>query len=57
MVVAEGDVVADGPTSEVIVASPVFAPQTAKILTILPYLTVDQVAVALAQGDHDEAHP
>ncbi|MBP2580269.1 energy-coupling factor transport system ATP-binding protein [Streptomyces sp. PvR006] len=47
VVMAEGDVVADGPTGEVIVASPVFAPQTAKILAPLPYLTVDQLASVL----------
>jgi energy-coupling factor transport system ATP-binding protein len=47
VVMAEGDIVADGPTAEVIVASPVFAPQTAKILAPLPYLTVGQVAAAL----------
>ncbi|GAA2983920.1 ABC transporter ATP-binding protein [Streptomyces drozdowiczii] len=47
VVMAEGDIVADGPTTEVIVASPVFAPQTAKILAPLPFLTVDQVTAAL----------
>ncbi|MFD8935785.1 ABC transporter ATP-binding protein [Streptomyces sp. NPDC059578] len=47
VVMAEGEVVADGPTPEVIVASPVFAPQVAKILAPLPYLTVAQVAGAL----------
>ncbi|MGW4273939.1 ABC transporter ATP-binding protein [Streptomyces seoulensis] len=47
VVMAEGDVVADGPTTEVIVASPVFAPQTAKILAPLPFLTVDQLVAAL----------
>ncbi|MFE2875951.1 AAA family ATPase [Streptomyces roseus] len=47
VVLAEGDVVADGPTTEVIVASPVFAPRTAKILAPLPYLTVAQAADAL----------
>ncbi|MER8265066.1 ABC transporter ATP-binding protein [Streptomyces griseus] len=47
VVMAEGDVVADGPTTEVIVASPVFAPQTAKVLAPLPYLTVDQLASVL----------
>ncbi|MEV0885116.1 ATP-binding cassette domain-containing protein [Streptomyces microflavus] len=47
VVMAEGDIVADGPTTEVIVASPVFAPQVAKILSPLPYLTVDQVASVL----------
>ncbi|MFH8619496.1 ABC transporter ATP-binding protein [Streptomyces sp. NPDC017979] len=48
VVMAEGDVVADGPTKEVVVASPVFAPQVAKVLAPLPYLTVRQVASALA---------
>ncbi|MFJ3185166.1 ABC transporter ATP-binding protein [Streptomyces halstedii] len=47
VVMAQGDVVADGPTRDVIVASPVFAPQTAKILAPLPFLTVDQVTSAL----------
>ncbi|WP_433891026.1 ABC transporter ATP-binding protein [Streptomyces sp. CA-111067] len=47
VVMAEGEIVADGPTAEVIVASPAFAPQTAKILAPLPYLTVAQVAEAL----------
>ncbi|MDX3179704.1 ATP-binding cassette domain-containing protein [Streptomyces sp. ME02-7008A-1] len=51
VVMAEGDIVADGPTTEVIVASPVFAPQTAKILAPLPFLTVDQVATELSAGD------
>ncbi|MFJ9134890.1 ABC transporter ATP-binding protein [Streptomyces sp. NPDC102256] len=52
VVMAEGDIVADGPTAEVIVASPVFAPQTAKILAPLPYLTVEQANAAL--GDVDD---
>ncbi|MGW4444716.1 ABC transporter ATP-binding protein [Streptomyces sp. NPDC004682] len=43
IVMAEGDIVADGPTAEVIVSSPVFAPQTAKILAPAPFLTVNQV--------------
>ncbi|MFD8295011.1 ABC transporter ATP-binding protein [Streptomyces bauhiniae] len=47
VVMAEGDVVADGPTAEVIVSSPVFAPQTAKILSPAPFLSVDQVREAL----------
>ncbi|WP_370665195.1 ABC transporter ATP-binding protein [Streptomyces sp. IBSBF 2507] len=50
LVMAEGDLVADGPTEDVIVASPVFAPQTAKILAPLPYLTVSQVEAALTAG-------
>ncbi|MFI0943960.1 ABC transporter ATP-binding protein [Streptomyces sp. NPDC021020] len=48
VVMAEGDIVADGPTADVIVASPSFAPQAAKILAPLPYLTVAQVAAGLA---------
>ncbi|MFJ4827185.1 ABC transporter ATP-binding protein [Streptomyces bacillaris] len=51
VVMAEGDIVADGPTTEVIVASPVFAPQVAKILAPLPYLTVDQVASVLPEEE------
>ncbi|MGW4856440.1 ATP-binding cassette domain-containing protein, partial [Streptomyces sp. NPDC004288] len=53
VVMAEGDIVADGPTTEVIVASPVFAPQTAKILAPLPYLAVDQLASVLAADGTD----
>lgn len=47
VVMAEGEVVADGPTKEVIVASPAFAPQVAKILAPEQWLTVDEVAEAL----------
>ncbi|MFJ9768584.1 ABC transporter ATP-binding protein [Streptomyces erythrochromogenes] len=53
VVMAEGDIVADGPTAEVIVASPVFAPQTAKILSPLPYLTVAQVTATLTDAETD----
>lgn len=48
LVLAEGEVVADGPTAEVVVASPAFAPQVAKVLHPEPWLTVDQVEAALA---------
>jgi energy-coupling factor transport system ATP-binding protein len=47
IVLGDGEVVADGPTAEVIVASPAFAPQVAKVLAPLPWLTVDEVAAAL----------
>jgi energy-coupling factor transport system ATP-binding protein len=47
VVLAEGDIVADGPTADVVVASPAFAPQVAKILAPLGFLTVDQVDAAL----------
>ncbi|HTU31178.1 MAG TPA: ATP-binding cassette domain-containing protein [Solirubrobacteraceae bacterium] len=43
VVMAQGEIVADGPTAEIVVASPAFAPQVAKILAPLPYLTVGQV--------------
>jgi energy-coupling factor transport system ATP-binding protein len=48
VVLAEGETVADGPSAQVLAASPSFAPQTAKILAPLPYLTVAQVAGALS---------
>ncbi|MEU6346794.1 ATP-binding cassette domain-containing protein [Streptomyces sp. NPDC046977] len=57
VVMAEGDIVADGPTADVIVASPVFAPQTAKILAPLPFLTVEQVTSALGIHADGEARP
>ncbi|MFD0368532.1 ABC transporter ATP-binding protein [Streptomyces sp. NPDC127114] len=47
VVVAGGEVVADGPTAEVVVSSPAFSPQVAKILAPEPWLTVDQVEEAL----------
>jgi energy-coupling factor transport system ATP-binding protein len=47
VVMAQGEVVADGPTAEVVVASPAFAPQTAKILAPAPWLTVADVAAAI----------
>jgi energy-coupling factor transporter ATP-binding protein EcfA2 len=46
VVMAEGEIVADGPTEAVIVASPAFAPQVAKILAPQRWLTVDQVRTA-----------
>ncbi|MFJ8993450.1 ABC transporter ATP-binding protein [Streptomyces sp. NPDC102279] len=48
VILADGEVVADGPTAEVVVASPSFAPQVAKILAPEPWLTVAQVGKALA---------
>ncbi|MGW3911364.1 ABC transporter ATP-binding protein [Streptomyces sp. NPDC005070] len=48
VILADGEVVADGPTAEVVVASPSFAPQVAKILAPEPWLTVAQVGRALA---------
>ncbi|MGM1065660.1 ATP-binding cassette domain-containing protein, partial [Saccharothrix sp. Mg75] len=47
VVLADGEVVADGPTAEVVTASPVFSPQVAKVLAPRPWLTVADVADAL----------
>ncbi|MFH8572406.1 ABC transporter ATP-binding protein [Streptomyces sp. NPDC017993] len=47
VILADGEIVADGPTDEVVLASPSFAPQVAKVLAPLPWLTVPQVAHAL----------
>ncbi|MFI9460493.1 ABC transporter ATP-binding protein [Streptomyces xiamenensis] len=54
-VMAEGEIVADGPTADVICSSPSFAPQVAKILKPQPWLTPDQVAQALAPVPSGEA--
>jgi energy-coupling factor transport system ATP-binding protein len=50
MVMAQGEIVADGPTPEIVVASPAFAPQVAKVLAPLPYLTAGQVLAGLTAG-------
>ncbi|MGW5341733.1 ABC transporter ATP-binding protein [Streptomyces sp. NPDC004050] len=50
VVLAGGEVVADGPTAEVVVSSPAFAPQVAKILAPGHWLTVPEVAAALASA-------
>ncbi|MCC5948719.1 MAG: ATP-binding cassette domain-containing protein, partial [Nitriliruptoraceae bacterium] len=47
IVLAEGEIVVDGPTDEVVVGSPAFAPQVAKIVAPLPWLTVEQVVTSL----------
>ncbi|MEU9758683.1 ATP-binding cassette domain-containing protein [Streptomyces sp. NPDC047987] len=47
VILADGEVVADGETRQVVVSSPAFAPQTAKILAPQEWLTVAQVRDAL----------
>ncbi|MFE9847312.1 ABC transporter ATP-binding protein [Streptomyces sp. NPDC005576] len=47
VILAGGEVVADGPTRQVVVSSPAYAPQTAKILAPQEWLTVSQVRTAL----------
>ncbi|OSZ59031.1 cobalt ABC transporter ATP-binding protein [Streptomyces pharetrae CZA14] len=48
VLLAEGEVIADGPTADVVVSSPSFAPQVTKILAPQRWLTVAQVEEALA---------
>ncbi|WP_432120439.1 ATP-binding cassette domain-containing protein [Streptomyces sp. S1] len=50
VILADGEVVADGPTAEVVVSSPAFSPQVAKILAPQPWLTVEQVERALEEA-------
>ncbi|MDD2857667.1 MAG: ATP-binding cassette domain-containing protein [Candidatus Nanopelagicales bacterium] len=47
IVLADGEVVADGPTADVVVASPMFAPQVAKVLAPFPWLTVSDVITTI----------
>lgn len=49
VVLAEGEIVADGPARDVVCHSPVFAPQVAKVLAPEPWLTVDEVRTALGR--------
>jgi len=49
VVLADGDVIADGPTADVVASSPIFAPQVAKVLAPAPFLTVADVAAALEE--------
>ncbi|WP_405531634.1 ATP-binding cassette domain-containing protein [Streptomyces avidinii] len=51
VILAGGEVVADGPTAEVVVSSPAFAPQVAKVLAPGHWLTVTQVAEALKAAE------
>ena len=50
IVMADGDVVADGPTREVCTSSPVFAPQTAKVFHPAPVLTPHDIAELLVRA-------
>jgi energy-coupling factor transport system ATP-binding protein len=50
IVIADGEIVADGDAREVVCHSPVFAPQVAKILAPDEWLTVSEVAAALERA-------
>ncbi|MFI8892523.1 ABC transporter ATP-binding protein [Streptomyces paradoxus] len=49
VLLAEGEVIADGPTADVVVSSPSFAPQVTKILAPQHWLTVTEVRAALRE--------
>jgi len=57
VLLADGEVVADGAARDVICHSPVFAPQVAKVLAPDPWLTVDEVRRALRAADEHAAQP
>jgi energy-coupling factor transport system ATP-binding protein len=48
VVMAEGEIITDGPAAQVLTATPLFAPQVAKVMAPLPFLTVSQVKEAIA---------
>ncbi|MFF5981332.1 ABC transporter ATP-binding protein [Streptomyces olindensis] len=47
VLLADGEVIADGPTAQVVVSSPSYAPQVTKILAPQQWLTVSEVRAAL----------
>ena len=47
VILAQGEIVADGPTAQVVTSSPAFAPQVAKVLAPGRWLTVPQVRAGL----------
>lgn len=47
LVMAEGELIADGPARAVVCHTPAFAPQVAKVLRPLSFLTVDEITAAL----------
>jgi energy-coupling factor transport system ATP-binding protein len=47
---AEGEIVADGTTLEVLLSSPAFAPQVAKVMSPKPWLTVADVVNSLEES-------
>lgn len=48
--IADGDIVADGTTVDVLLSSPAFAPQVAKIMAPAPWLTVKDVLSSLEES-------
>jgi hypothetical protein len=50
VVLADGQIITDGPARQVVCHSPIFAPQVAKVLAPDEWLTVDEVALALREA-------
>jgi energy-coupling factor transport system ATP-binding protein len=48
--IADGDIVADGTTIDVLLSSPAFAPQVSKVMSPQPWLTVRDVVAALEEN-------
>ena len=49
LILAEGTLIADGPTAEVVTASPTYAPSIAKVFAPTPVLTVADVLNSLRE--------
>jgi energy-coupling factor transport system ATP-binding protein len=47
MFLADGDIVADGTTLDVLLSSPSFAPQVSKVMAPQPWLKVSDVVAAI----------
>lgn len=54
--IADGDVVADGPTIDVLLSSPAFAPQVAKVMSPAPWLTVSQALSGISAAAGGALH-
>lgn len=58
VLLGDGQIVADGPVAQIVSSSPAFAPQVAKVMAPLEWLTPDDVACALrTAGEHPTGHP
>lgn len=50
IVLADGEIVADGPAGEILTSSPAFAPQVAKVLAPAQWLTVNEVLKSIGRS-------
>jgi energy-coupling factor transport system ATP-binding protein len=55
--IADGDVVADGHTIDVLLSSPAFAPQVAKVMSPAPWLTVKQALNGISAATGEDLVP